>query len=48
LNPEGLLVVEIGRNRRALERAFPRLPFKWPKTSAGAGFVFTLRREDLE
>ena len=46
-NPEGLLAVEIGHNRRALEKAFPRLPFKWPKTSAGAGFVFTLRREDL-
>ncbi len=42
LNPGGLLVVEIGHNRKALERAFPDLPFKWPKTSAGAGYVFTL------
>jgi ribosomal protein L3 glutamine methyltransferase len=48
LNPGGVLVVEIGHNRRALERAFPRLPFQWPETSAGAGYVFTLRREDLE
>ena len=47
LNPRGLLVVEIGHNRKALEKAFPRLPFKWPKTSAGAGYVFTLRREAL-
>ncbi|MGE5616675.1 MAG: 50S ribosomal protein L3 N(5)-glutamine methyltransferase, partial [Bacillota bacterium] len=47
LNPKGLLVVEIGHNRKALEKAFPRLPFAWPKTSAGAGFVFTLRREEL-
>lgn len=48
LNPGGMLVVEIGHNRRTLERAFPRLPFEWPATSAGTGYVFTLRREDLE
>ena len=47
LNPGGVLVVEIGHNRRTLERAFPGLPFRWPKTSAGAGYVFTLNREDL-
>ena len=47
LNPGGLLVVEIGHNRRALERAFPRLAFEWPAVSAGAGFVFLLRRESL-
>ena len=47
LNPGGMLVVEIGHNRRALERAFPQLPFAWPETSAGTGYVFTLRREDL-
>jgi len=48
LNPGGMLVVEIGHNRRALERAFPRLPFAWPETSSGPGYVFTLRREELE
>jgi ribosomal protein L3 glutamine methyltransferase len=42
LNPGGRLVVEIGRNRAALERAFPQLAFRWPKTSGGAGFVFVL------
>jgi ribosomal protein L3 glutamine methyltransferase len=47
LNPGGSLVVEIGHNRRALERAFARLPFQWPAVSAGPGFVFLLRREDL-
>jgi ribosomal protein L3 glutamine methyltransferase len=47
LNPGGLLVVEIGHNRAALERAFPKLAFEWPKVAAGAGYVFTLRREDL-
>jgi ribosomal protein L3 glutamine methyltransferase len=43
LAPGGLLVVEIGHNRRALEKSFPRLPFQWPATSAGRGFVFALR-----
>lgn len=47
LEPKGMLMVEIGHNRKALERARPALPFKWPKTSAGAGHVFTLKREDL-
>jgi ribosomal protein L3 glutamine methyltransferase len=47
LEPRGLLVVEIGHNRRALERAYPTLPFEWPATSAGPGFVFMLRRESL-
>jgi ribosomal protein L3 glutamine methyltransferase len=47
LNPGGLLVVEIGHHRRALERAFPALPFAWPTFAGGTGFVFVLRREDL-
>jgi ribosomal protein L3 glutamine methyltransferase len=47
LNPGGVLVVEIGHNRKALERAFPKLAFEWPPLSAGPGFVFVLRREDL-
>mgnify|MGYP001331154354 CR=1 FL=1 len=47
LRPRGLLVVEIGHNRKKLERAFPRLPFIWPETSAGDDRVFLLPREDL-
>jgi ribosomal protein L3 glutamine methyltransferase len=47
LNPGGMLVVEIGHNRKAVERAYPKLPFHWPETSGGAGFVFMLRRESL-
>ena len=47
LRPQGLLLVEIGHNRRGLERAFPRLPFIWPETSAGHDCVFLLGREDL-
>ena len=47
LRPRGLLLVEIGHNRPRLERAFPRLPFIWPETSAGYDCVFLLGREDL-
>jgi ribosomal protein L3 glutamine methyltransferase len=47
LNPGGLLVVEIGHNRKALEKAYPTLPFKWPRVSAGTGYVFSIPRESL-
>jgi ribosomal protein L3 glutamine methyltransferase len=47
LNPGGRLVMEIGHNRRALERAFPDTPFQWPRTSGGRKFVCVLGREDL-
>jgi ribosomal protein L3 glutamine methyltransferase len=47
LRPRGVLVVETGHHRRRLERAFPRLPFIWPETSAGNDCVFLLTREDL-
>ena len=47
LTPQGMLVVEIGHNRAALEKAYPRLPFTWLDTSAGEDFVFMLHREDL-
>jgi ribosomal protein L3 glutamine methyltransferase len=47
LNPNGLLVVEIGHNRDVLETAYPTLPFTWLDTESGDQFVFMLRREDL-
>ena len=47
LNPGGLLLVEIGHNRDALEAAYPALPFTWLETASGDQFVFMLRREDL-
>ena len=47
LNPGGRLMVEIGHNRKALEKGFPRLPFRWPRVAAGTGYVFTLERESL-
>lgn len=47
LHPNGLLIVEIGHNREALEAAFPDLPFTWLDVAAGDEFVFMLRREDI-
>ncbi|MDP2241703.1 MAG: 50S ribosomal protein L3 N(5)-glutamine methyltransferase [Burkholderiales bacterium] len=47
LNPGGMLVVEVGHNRRGVEKAYPRLPFTWPETSGGDDCVFLLSREQL-
>lgn len=47
LNPDGILAVEIGHNREALEAAYPTLPFTWLEVEAGEDFVFLLHREDL-
>lgn len=47
LQAAGLLVVEIGHNRDALEAAFPKTPFTWLDTSAGDQYVFLLHREEL-
>ena len=47
LNPGGLLVVEVGHNRRQVEKAFPDLAFTWPETSGGDDCVFLLTREQL-
>jgi ribosomal protein L3 glutamine methyltransferase len=47
LTPNGILVVEIGHNREALEAAYPELPFTWLETAAGNQYVFMLRADDL-
>ena len=47
LTDEGMLIVEIGHNRAALEQIFPQTPFTWLETSAGDGFVFMLKRDHL-
>ena len=48
LAARGLLVCEIGHNRRTLERAYPSIPFLWPDLSAGPGHVFIAEREHLQ
>lgn len=47
LTKNGVLIVEIGHNRDALEAAYPDFPFTWLDVSAGDQFVFMLHRNDL-
>ncbi len=47
LTENGILIVEIGHNRDALEAAYPQLPFTWLDVSAGDQFVFMLHKNDL-
>lgn len=47
LNPGGLLAVEIGHNRAAVEAAFPALELTWPEIEGGRDTVFVLTREQL-
>ncbi len=47
LTKNGSLLCEVGRGRRALERAYPRLPFVWLDTEQSAGEVFWIASADL-
>ena len=47
LTKNGALLCEIGRGRKPLERAFPRLPFLWLDTEQSEGEVFWIARGDL-
>jgi ribosomal protein L3 glutamine methyltransferase len=47
LNDGGILIVEIGHNRDALEAAYPNLVFNWLEVSSGTEFVFLLTKEQL-
>jgi ribosomal protein L3 glutamine methyltransferase len=42
LSRKGLLVCEVGEGRKAVERAFPKLPFAWPKDE-----VFAIAGRDV-
>jgi ribosomal protein L3 glutamine methyltransferase len=47
LRPEGLLVVEVGEAREALESRYPDLPFLWLEMTRGGDDVFVLSKEEL-
>ncbi len=47
LNPNGLLVVEVGEAASALTGKYPELPFIWLELTQGGEHVFALTREQL-
>ncbi|KUJ84225.1 50S ribosomal protein L3 N(5)-glutamine methyltransferase [Microbulbifer flavimaris] len=47
LQPEGILVCEVGNSWEALESAFPEVPFLWPEFEDGGHGVFVISREEL-
>lgn len=47
LNVGGVLIVEIGHNRAAIEAEFPDLEFTWLQTSAGDDYVFLIDYNNL-
>jgi ribosomal protein L3 glutamine methyltransferase len=47
LAPDGGLLCEIGRGRKPLEAAFPRLPFLWLDTELSEGEVFWIAARTL-
>ncbi len=47
LTTDGLLVVEVGHERRHVEAAFPHLSCTWLSTSGGDDAVFAVRAADL-
>ena len=44
---DGVLVVEIGHGRAAIEAAYPRMPFVWLATASSDSAVFLLRRDEI-
>ena len=47
LNARGVLVVEVGSGRAAVEAVFPQMPFVWLTTRSSTDAVFLLTRDDL-
>ena len=48
LSDDGILIVEIGHNREALEAAYPNIVFTWLEVSSGNEFVFLLTKSQLQ
>ncbi len=47
LTPDGVLVMEIGDRRQALERSFPKMPFLWPEDDDATDQIFAIDRRTL-
>ncbi len=47
LTDDGVLIVEVGQGREALETAYPSLPFLWLDTDTSEGEVFAILRSEL-
>lgn len=47
LQPDGLLLLELGNSWEALERAFPQVPFTWVALADGGHGVLAMQAEEL-
>lgn len=48
LNPQGVLVAEVGNSCTALQKTYPGVPFKWLTTASGDESVFLLTAAQLQ
>ncbi len=47
LQPHGIVVLEVGAQRQAMQQAWPNLPMRWLKTFDGMNCVCLIRAQDL-